>query len=232
MIEVAGAPILEHSIRRLVAFGFHEIVINLHHCPDSITDHFGRGERFGASISYSFEDELLGTAGALKNIEDHFREDDFLLLYGDNLTTCDFAALMHQHKDRGADLTMAVLEREDPRSSGIVELQEGDRITRFREKPARHELFSRWVNAGIFALSPSVLDLIPPGKHSDFGKDILEPMIRDGFSVYGYRMGGKLWWIDTLEDYKATCEAFTHPETLRCLNESLPTTACMNRAES
>jgi NDP-sugar pyrophosphorylase family protein len=223
MIEVAGAPILEHCVRRLVAFGFSELVMNLHHCPESITEHFGSGERFGASISYSFEDELLGTAGALKNVETQFRDDDFVVAYGDNLTTCDFSALMSQHKETGADLTMAVFERDDPRASGIVQLEADNRITRFREKPRQHEIFSRWVNAGALALSPSVLDVIPPGKHSDFGKDILELMLGDGYSIYGYRLGGALWWIDTLDDYKATCEAFRDPATRRSLNDFLRT---------
>jgi NDP-sugar pyrophosphorylase family protein len=208
MIEIAGAPILEHNVRRLVSHGFTQIVINLHYLPDTIEDYFGNGSRFGATISYSFEDELLGTAGALKKVEDRFQDDDFLVIYGDNLTTCDFSDLMRTHRAKQAILTMALHRREDPRSSGIVGLDNEGRITRFLEKPSVEQVFSQWVNAGALALSPAILDVIPAGRFSDFGRDILDGLVRGGYPIYGYQMDGRIWWIDSLEDYQATRAAF------------------------
>ena len=192
MLAVGGVPILERNVRLLARYGVEEIVINLHHRPEVIVDHFGDGSRFGVKITYSFEERLLGTAGALGKVRDIFR-DDFFLVYGDNLTTCDLGALMRLHHERAAALTIALYYREDPRASGIVGLDAEDRIVRFVEKPLPDQIFSHWVNAGYLALAPSVLDLIPVSGASDFGHDIF---------------GKLLWWIDSRVDYERTCREF------------------------
>src|ERR1700676_2990811 len=92
MIEIRGRPILEHNVRLLVRHGFDDITINTHYLPDVVTAHFGDGRKFGARISYSHEDELLGTAGALNAVRARF-DETFAVLYGDNLTTCDLSRL-------------------------------------------------------------------------------------------------------------------------------------------
>lgn len=203
MLSIAGAPILEHNVRLLAAHGVRDIIINLHHCPDAITGYFGDGSRFNVRIQYSYEEQLLGTAGALKRVA-HLFEEDFFLVYGDNLTTCNLSALLQLHKARSAALTMALFERDDPRASGIVGVDDNGRITRFLEKPRADQIFSHWVNAGYLVLHPSVLDLIPPQGVSDFGRDVFEPLIELRKPVYGYRMSEGLWWIDSLADYERT----------------------------
>ncbi len=204
MIEIAGAPILEHNVRLLAAHGVKEIVVNLHYKPEAIEHYFGDGSRFGVSIVYSHEEHLLGTAGGLKKMERAFTGGDFFLVYGDNLTTLDLGALAAHHRERGAVLTMALFEREDPRQSGIVGLDGDDRIVRFLEKPKDDEIFSHWVNAGFLVLSPRLLDAIPAGRPSDFGRDVVRELLARNEPVYGYRMSEPLWWIDSVEDYERT----------------------------
>ncbi len=68
MIEFKGKPLLQHNIELCKKFGIEDIYINLHHLPDKIRDYFGNGERFGVNIKYSYEKELLGTAGAVRRI--------------------------------------------------------------------------------------------------------------------------------------------------------------------
>src|SRR5690348_4118791 len=85
MLPVGGTPILEHLIVLLRNHGIDEIAINLHYKPEAITDHFGDGRRFGVQLTYSPEAELLGSAGAAKQL-DWFLSDTFLVLYGDVLT--------------------------------------------------------------------------------------------------------------------------------------------------
>ena len=80
MIPIAGRPILEHNIRLLAKHGIRELVINLHHCPDVVTDYFGDGHAWGVSITYSYEPVLLGTAGAVKKVEALF-DSTFLVVY-------------------------------------------------------------------------------------------------------------------------------------------------------
>ena len=72
MIKVKGKPILQHNIELCREYGVKDIFINVHHLPDVITDYFGNGEKFGVNIKYSFEEELLGTSGAVKKIAGEF----------------------------------------------------------------------------------------------------------------------------------------------------------------
>lgn len=206
MLSIGGRPIIEHNVRLLRASGVDHIVINLHHRPHPIVAHFGDGRAFGVAIEYSYEPTLLGTAGALGKVRDQFAAEDFFLVYGDNLTTCDLGALQRLHQCRRSVLTMALFHRADPTASGIVGLDAHDRIVRFLEKPKTHEVFSNWVNAGYLMLSPNVLELIPESGPSDFGRDIFGRLLSEGSRIYGYRMSERLWWVDTPEDFARTQE--------------------------
>lgn len=201
MIRVGGRPILEYNVQFLAQHGIHELVINLHHCPEVVTNYFEGGERWGASITYSYEPELLSTAGAVRKVA-HLFSETFLVVYGDNLTTCDLGRLCADHRSKGGMGTMALHHREDVTASGIVGLDEADRITRFLEKPRPSEVFSHWVNAGLLVLEPEVLDHIPSDRPSDFGRDVLPALLECDQTLYGYRMSEPLWWIDTPADYE------------------------------
>lgn len=201
MVPIAGRPILEHNIRLLAKHGIRELVINLHHCPAVVTDYFGDGHAWGVSITYSYEPVLLGTAGAVKKVEALF-DSTFLVVYGDNLTTCDIGQLCAFHRERGGVGTVVLFHRDDPTTSGIVGLDQDDCITRFLEKPEPHQVFSHWVNAGLLVLEPEVLSHIPADAPSDFGRDVLPALIAAGRRLYGYRTREGLWWIDTFEDYR------------------------------
>ncbi|HEV3153081.1 MAG TPA: nucleotidyltransferase family protein [Candidatus Baltobacteraceae bacterium] len=207
MIPVAGTPILEYNVRLLAEHGVRDLTINLHHQPEVITEYFGDGSRFGVKIRYSYEPELLGTAGAVAAVRDLF-EEDFLLVYGDNLSDCNLTALLELHFDRRAALTMALYRREDPQASGIVGVDDDGRVTQFLEKPRPDQVFSNWVNAGYLAISPSVAGAIPSGRPSDFGRDVFGALLDAGRPVYGYRMTEQLWWIDSLADYERTQRQF------------------------
>jgi NDP-sugar pyrophosphorylase family protein len=193
---------LEHNVRLLVRHDIRDIIINLHHKPEVIRSHFGDGSKFGAHITYSWEPDLLGTAGAVKQVAPEF-DKPFLVWYGDNLTDCDLTRLITFHRARGGCATMALFYREDVTASGIVRLNEEARILEFLEKPRSDQVFSHFVNAGILVLEPSLLHQIPIGI-SDFGRDILPDLLTHGQPIFGYRMNEQLWWIDTPEDYANT----------------------------
>ncbi|HEY1977023.1 MAG TPA: nucleotidyltransferase family protein [Candidatus Baltobacteraceae bacterium] len=213
MIEIGGKPVLQYNIELLARAGVREAVVNLHYQPDAIRSHFGDGRRFGVTIAYEYEPELLGTAGAARNAAARLRNGDFIVVYGDNLSTIDIAALTAFHREKDADLTIALFHRDDPGPSGIVAVDADSRVTRFVEKPRAGDVFSRWVNAGYLVAKSSVLDLIPADRPYDFGRDLLPRLIGDGARVFGYRMTEPLWWIDSLEDYRRTQAAFAEQAT-------------------
>ncbi|MDT5271691.1 MAG: mannose-phosphate guanylyltransferase [Acidobacteriota bacterium] len=201
MVPLSGKPLLEHTVERLRGYGVTQLSVNLHYLPEIVPAYFGWGGRWGVQITYLREDELLGTAGSVKKMAADF-DRPFFVWYGDNLSSCRLDLLWRQHFEKGADVTVALHEREDPTQSGIVGLDGEGRITRFLEKPRPEQVFSHLVSAGIFVLNPSVLDAIPAEGASDFGRDIFPRLLAEGARLYGYRMGeGEgLWWIDTPSD--------------------------------
>ncbi len=98
MINVGGKPVLWYHIQSLKNHGINEIWINLHSFPEVIRKYFGDGSKFGVKIFYSYEKELLGTAGALKNtesgIEKEFSGGPFIVAYGDVLANFDYKKLI------------------------------------------------------------------------------------------------------------------------------------------
>jgi len=202
MITLGGKPILEHNLELLVKHGIRTIAINLHYCPESVTNHFGDGRDRGASITYSYEPELLGTAGAVKKIGPDFFSGTFLVVYGDNWIDCDLTRFISFHKSHRGIATVCLHFRDDVRSSGLVKFDDDHRITSFLEKPKSAEPISGWVNAGIVAFEPSVLSYIPPEGWSDFGQNVFPALLSAGERLYAYQMRDNegIKWIDTPED--------------------------------
>ncbi len=91
MAPIVNRPVMEHIIKLLARHGFKDIVCNLHYFPDEIKNHFGDGSKWGVNIVYSFEEELLGTAGGVKKVEDFFQGQTFLVISGDALTDIDLS---------------------------------------------------------------------------------------------------------------------------------------------
>ena len=101
MLSVGGRPLLERLVMWLRQHGVVEFAINLHHKPEAITRYFGDGHRFGVSITYSYEEQLLGTAGEVKRQESFFLDGTFVVVYGDVWTDLDLTRLVMFHHEMG-----------------------------------------------------------------------------------------------------------------------------------
>ena len=208
MIPIGGRPLLEHVVALLRRHGFDDLVVNLSHLPDVIRDHFGDGAGFGVSIRYSVEAELLGTAGALRPVADHFAGADFLVYYADNLCNADLGALWTEHGASGADATVGLLRMPDAAGRGIVGMDAAGRIDRWLEKPAPDQVFADfWINGGIYALRPAVLDAIPATGAPDFAHDVFPALMAAGAHLHGHCLQGGLLSTDTPDRYSATRHA-------------------------
>jgi len=181
MVEIGGEPAIAHALRWLRHQGVTDVAINLHHHPDVLRRFVGDGSRFGVRVTYSFEREILGTAGALQLLRDCFRaEDAFVVLYGDVLTDLDLGPVRRAHAASGADATIVLTRVDDPTRAGIVTFDSDHRITRLVEKPAANDVFSDWANAGIYVCGPAVLRYVAPAGAQDFARDLFPAMLRDG----------------------------------------------------
>jgi NDP-sugar pyrophosphorylase family protein len=206
MVPVAGKPMVQHNLEWLRSQGITEVVVNLHRHPEAVTSFLGDGGFLGVRLHYSYEPEVMGTAGAVWAARRFFSGETFCVLYTDNFITCNLKSLGAVHCQHRATLTMALFHRADVSASGVVGLEEDGRIIAFKEKPGPAEALSHWINAGLFLCEPKVLEFIPPGRYSDFGYEVLPALLAAGEPLYGYQMGPeeRLHWIDTPEDLDYT----------------------------
>jgi NDP-sugar pyrophosphorylase family protein len=208
LLPLGGRPLLEFIIRHLARQGFREIGINLHFHPEMIQDCLGDGSRWGVAIEYSFESELLGTAGALRRFEPFLRGSErFLVQYGDILTNQDFNILWEAHKRQDAAATLLLHERRN--SNSVVALEPDGRITGFWERPdeaTRRQLTSNWVNSGVCVLGADVLRRIPADGPSDLPRDVFTKMV-GASRLFGVPLTGYRCAIDSLERYEQARDA-------------------------
>lgn len=156
MVEISGIPILEWQVNWLRNHNIKEIIICAGYLKGSVIDHIGSGQKFGVSVGFAVEEEPLGTGGALKNARALISGDSFIAMNGDVLTNLDPMKLTHLVKPEGDALcSIAAVPLRSP--YGIIEIDNG-RAKGFREKPTLSEY---WINAGIYCLATSVLDMLP-----------------------------------------------------------------------
>jgi NDP-sugar pyrophosphorylase family protein len=188
-------PLLEHLVCLLARHGVRDIAINLHYKPDVVTAYFGDGSPWGVRLTYSYEEQILGTAGAVRRLQT-FLDERFFVLYGDVLTDMDLTALAAFHAAKRADLTAALYRAPRPWECGIVDMDGAGRIRSFVEKPPRAEVFSDLANAGVYVMSPALVSDIPPATFFDFGHDLFPRLLQRGAAIYGYPIGPHDYLLD------------------------------------
>jgi mannose-1-phosphate guanylyltransferase/phosphomannomutase len=200
MMPMVNRPIMEHIVTLLARHGITDLVCLLYFQGEKISDYFGNGDRFGVSLTYVTASDDFGTAGAVKNAQQHLGEP-FVVISGDLLTDFDLTALWDFHRQKGARATVTLTRVADPLSYGIVIVDEGGRICRFLEKPTWGEVFSDTINTGIYVLQPEVLDLIPERTNFDFSRDLFPKMLAGQEPLFGYVARGYWRDIGDLNEY-------------------------------
>lgn len=189
LMPLGDKPVLEILLAQLRAAGIADVILAVNHLRHLLEAFFGDGDRHGLSITYSFEDHPLGTAGPIGLVLDRL-EDHFLLMNGDLLTTLDIKAMISAHQTEGADATIGVYERELRSEFGILEVDDSMRMTGYHEKPVYRQL----VSMGIYVLRrDAVRDFVTPGERLDIPALMLS-MQRAGRKVYCHKQD--CFWLD------------------------------------
>jgi NDP-sugar pyrophosphorylase family protein len=202
MVPIGNIPLLERTLRWLAREGVQEVMINLHHLPQTIIDYVGNGRRFGVTVKYSMEEELLGTAGAVKNCQEFFGTDPFFVIYGDNLVDVTLAPLAARLNVPGAIAVIGLFQTDNPTACGLVGTDENGRVTKFQEKPALSEVFTNQANAGVYYVSSKIFDRIPAGIAYDFGRQVFPDILAAGELLQGLLLKGYLQDTGTPESYR------------------------------
>ena len=200
MLPIMGQPMLHHILRLLRRNGMNEVVITVQFLASIIRNFFGDGSDLDLALTYTTEDEPLGTAGSVKNAE-RFLDETFLVISGDAVTDIDLQEVVEFHRSSGAAVTVTMKRVENPLEFGIVITDEKGRVERFLEKPGWGEVFSDTINTGIYVIEPEVLGFVPQGEEFDFAQDLFPMLLQKGLPMYGYVAEGSWTDVGNVEAY-------------------------------
>ncbi|MFZ1016678.1 MAG: NDP-sugar synthase [Candidatus Cybelea sp.] len=203
LVPIAGVPNAIHLMRYLKAFGFDEIVINVHYLADAIVRTLGDGLDYGVRLHYSYEPELLGSAGGLKKVQSFFDDGPFLVIGCDEVTDIPLDKVLAFHREREAIATIALVECGEVDQYGVVVLGDRGKIVGFQEKPPKGTERSKLANTGVYFFSPEIFDRIPANEFYDFGKQVFPALQSAGEAFYGLDAQGAYWSdIGTPAEYR------------------------------
>lgn len=193
MVPIMNVPFLARTLERLYEVGIHDVILPAGYMPEAITEYFGDGSRLGMKITYVIEDEPLGTAGAIKNVEQHIT-GPFFVLNGDVLTSLNLQAMIDFHTQKGGLGALHLIKVEDPSAFGCVVHDDSGRISKFVEKPPKGSEPTNEVNAGTYLLDPKVLAMIPPARNVSIERETFPKILAEGNALYAYTTAD--YWID------------------------------------
>ncbi len=193
MVPIMNVPFLARTLERLYNVGIRDVILPAGYMPQAITEYFGDGARLGMRITYVIEDEPLGTAGAIKNVEQHIN-GPFFVLNGDVLTSLNLADMIDYHKEKRGMGVLHLIKVEDPSAFGCVVHDQTGRIAQFVEKPAKGTEPTDEINAGTYLLEPAVLAMIPPGRNVSIERETFPKLLAEGGALYAYTTSD--YWID------------------------------------
>jgi len=200
-IPILGKPLVGYVAEYLARYGIDEIVVNLHHRPESVRKSLGDGSRFGVKLHYVEEPEILGTSGALDNTREFFEHETFVAINGKIITDIDLKAALETHRKTNALATLVLLSNGRRERFSVVETENG-RVKGFGGMPAANAAEpAPLMFTGIQILEPRIFEYIPRGVFSHSTTDVYPQAIANGEVIAGHVASGKWRELSTLQRY-------------------------------
>jgi mannose-1-phosphate guanylyltransferase len=194
MVPVLNRPIMDHILELLKRHRFEELIANLSYLPGQLRERFGDGSAYGVSLEWSFEEELLGTAGGVRNVREFFGDSPFLVMAADALTDVDLGALRAAHESNGGIATLTVTQVADTSEYGVVVTGSDGRIQGFQEKPDPAEALSNLASCMIYVLEPEIFDYFPDEPEIDFALDVFPALLENDVPFHVHETSA--YWND------------------------------------
>lgn len=200
-IPILGKPLVGYVAEYLAGYGIDEIVVNLHHRPESVRKALGDGSRFGVKLHYVEEPVILGTSGALDNTRSFFERETFVAVNGKIITDIDLSAALETHRKENALATLVLLPNPRRERFTVVETVAG-RVKAFGGMPFDTEAGpAPLMFTGIQILEPRIFEYIPRGVFSHSTTDVYPQAIANGETVAAHVASGKWRELSTLRRY-------------------------------
>jgi NDP-sugar pyrophosphorylase family protein len=202
-IPFMGRPLIGYVAEYLAGYGFDDIVVNLHHQPESVRAALGDGSRFGVRFHYVEEPVILGTSGAIGNARQLLDGDHFVVINGKLATDIDLREALDTHRRTRALATLVLRPNPARERYSTVNVSDG-LVTGFGGYPASDEEEVPLMFTGIQIFDPRVFDFIPPGVFSHSVTDVYVPAIRRGDRVAAHVARGSWYELSTVRRYLDT----------------------------
>src|ERR1044072_5711229 len=198
-LPILGKPLVGYVAEYLAGYGIDEIVVNLHHRPESVRRALGDGSRFGVKLHYVEEPVILGTSGALDNTREFFERETFVVVNGKIITDIDLRAATATHRRMNALATLVLLPNVRRERFSVVETEAG-RIKGFGRMPV-DEGPVPLMFTGIHIMKPRILEYVPRGVFSASVTDVYPTAMANGEIIAAHVASGKWRELSTLKRY-------------------------------
>jgi len=198
-IPILGKPLVGYVAEYIASYGFDDIVVNLHHRPESVRAALGDGSQFGVRLRYVEEPVILGTSGALDNTREFFEHETFLAINGKIITDIDLNAALETHRDTNALVTLVLLQNTKRERFSVVEIDKRS-VTGFGGMPD-NRCRTPLMFTGIQILEPRIFDYIPRGVFSHTTTDVYPQAIANGETIAAHVGTGTWRELSTLKRY-------------------------------
>ena len=204
LLPVLNRPLVSYELELLGCHGVAEIILTTAYHAQQLRSALGTGRCWKLKLAYVEEQSPLDTAGAIKNAE-KLIQGDFFALNGDLILDCNLTELAQAHLRSGAMVTILLRRVEDITHFGLIQRDEHGFITAFREKATEDETGENTVNAGVYVMSPAVLEYIPTGRPYSNESELFPTLLEKGLPMYGHLPPQQGYWTDVgrLESYLA-----------------------------
>ncbi len=178
--------------------GINDVILAVNHLSDKLRTEVGE-RRLGSKITFSVEENPLGTAGPIRLAKDLLDGEPFVVVNGDVVTDIGLKQMIRSHENNEAKATVSLVTVPDPRPYGTAEVDPSGRITKFEEKSKSRKPHA--INAGVYVLDPSVVQLIPPAKPCSMELAVFPRLASEG-GIWGWEHTGYWYDIGTIPDYQ------------------------------
>jgi mannose-1-phosphate guanylyltransferase len=180
LLPVADIPLIRYSVALLAGHGVRDIVVNLHHRGDLLEDELGDGSALGVRLTYSREEQILGTGGGIRRALPFLGEEPFLVVNGKIVFEVDVTAVLDQHRRSGAAATLVVRPDPDARRWGAIDAPSGG--GRIRALLGDGELMF----TGVQVINPPLVAPLPANEERCIVRDVYVPWLSGGGHLDAY----------------------------------------------
>ena len=187
LLKVGDKPIMEHNLNRLAMYGIDDFWVSVKYLGEQIEAYFGAGKQKNINIEYVWENDPMGTIGAVTKIN-NFKHDYVLVTNSDLLTNIDYEQFFLEFIKQGADLAVLTIPYQVAIPYAVLETEKGE-VKSFKEKPT----YTYYSNGGIYLIKKEMLNYIPKDTFYN-ATDLMEVLIKNGFKVISFPFSG--YWLD------------------------------------